>query len=172
MTSALLWDVSGPIVPNHIPILVPVPTLNCILDAYVRAWPTYSQLHSGCLCTGLTYLQSTAFCMFMYRSDLPTVNCILDAYVRTWPTYSQLHSGFLYTGLNYLQSTAFWKLMYRPDLPTVNCILDAYVRAWHTYSQLHSGCLCTGLTYLQSKNEIPLFLFEFKASCSQYGPLG
>jgi len=113
---------------------LPIPTVNCILDAHVQAWPTYSQLHSGCLST---------------EPDLPTVNCILDAYVRAWPTHSQLHSGCLCTGLTYLQSTAFWMLMYRPDLPTVNCILDAYVQAWPTYSQLHSGCLYTGLTYLQ-----------------------
>jgi hypothetical protein len=111
-----------------------LPTVNCILDAYVRVWPTYSQLHSGCLCTGLTYLQSTAFWMLMYRPHLPTVNCILDAYVQASPAYSQLHSGCLCTGLTYLsqvhfvfpctgliylQSTAFWMVMYRPDLPTV-----------------------------------------------------
>jgi hypothetical protein len=76
---------------------------------------TYSQLRSGCLRTGLTYLQSTAFRMLMNGPDLPTVHCIQDAYERAWPTHSQLRSGCLWTGLTYLKSTAFRMLMNGPD---------------------------------------------------------
>ena len=59
-----------------------LPSVNCILDDYVRACLAYSQLHSGCLCTGLPYLQSTAFWMLMYGPALLRVNCILGDYVR------------------------------------------------------------------------------------------
>jgi hypothetical protein len=129
---------------------LPIPTVYCILDAHVQAWSTYSQLHSGCLSTGLTYLQSTAFWMLMYGPDLLTVNCILDAYIQAWPTYNQLHSGCLCTGLTYYsQLHSGYLCIGMTYLPTVNCILDAYVWAWPPYSKLHSECLCTGLTYLQ-----------------------